>query len=194
MCGRYDLGGGQESDEELEEIIALLNRRPENAAMKQSGEVFPADIVPVIANSRRMRVRPFAMQWGYRLAGGKRVINARSETAWQKPLFQDGIQNRRCLIPAVWYYEWERHDAQKIRHAIRPHGSGLLYMAGIYRSDEAQGRATFAILTREAAPEIAFIHPRMPVMLPREAAQDWLNPRYKAEELLASALGGVPLS
>ena len=84
------------------------------------------------------RPTPFAMQWGYTMLDRKRIINARSETASEKPMFKDGMLQRRCLIPASHYFEWEKREAKKIKYAIRPEGAKLLYMAGIY----AQRRAS----------------------------------------------------
>ena len=77
MCGRYFI---DEDDlaEELERILEELNRKntPEN--LKTSGEIFPSDVVPVLANSRRQDVQPFAMRWGYSYPDSRPVINARS--------------------------------------------------------------------------------------------------------------------
>lgn len=171
----------------MEEIIALLQRRPASS-MKTAGDALPTDTLPVLACSRKMERAAFAMQWGYTVAGGGRVINARSETAAQKPLFQDGIKNRRCLIPAAWYYEWERRGREKVRYAIRPQGKGPAFLAGLYRVDAASGAAQFVVLTREAVGELALIHPRMPVILPTQAHAEWLNPRTDAQGLLREAI------
>ena len=125
MCGRYYIAPDEE-EEDWEEIIAILQRRGETV---KTGEIFPSDTVPVIANSRSMRPTPFAMRWGYLLPNGKRVINARSETAADRALFRDGMCQRRCLIPASNYFEWERKATGKVKYAIRPRQSGLMYMA-----------------------------------------------------------------
>ena len=125
MCGRYYIAPDEE-EEDWEEIIAILQRRGETV---KTGEIFPSDTVPVIANNRSMRPTPFAMRWGYLLPNGKRVINARSETAADRALFRDGMCQRRCLIPASNYFEWKRKAAGKVKYAIRPRQSGLMYMA-----------------------------------------------------------------
>lgn len=177
----------EEDDEELEAIIAALSRRPAGAPPVQTGgDVAPTDVAAVIASSRRLEPGVFAMRWGYAGAGGAPVINARSETAHERPMFADGMKNRRCLIPASWYYEWERRGRERVRYAIRPEGTGLMYMAGVYRVTQAG--AQFAVLTRGAAPDIAFIHPRMPVILPRDALAAWIDPRRDGRELIGWAL------
>ena len=185
MCGRYYLETG-DAGEGMLAILQTLNRR--GVAFK-TGEIFPADTAAVIANSRALRPTPFAMTWGYTLPGGKRLINARSESAAEKPVFREGMLKRRCLIPASCYFEWSRCGKASMKYAIRPEGAGQMYMAGLYRLEE--GRPVFTILTREPAPQIAFIHNRMPVILSRDAAGAWLHLQTPAAEVLAQAAQDV---
>ena len=185
MCGRYHIDDGRD-DVELNGIIEAVNRRAAMEPVKTSGDVFPTDIVPVVASSRSMKPSAFAMRWGYALGDGRRIINARSETAESKPLFRDGMLNRRCAVPATNYYEWERRSRERTKYAIQPAAGGLFYMAGIYRIED--GRPVFTILTREPAESIAFIHDRMPVILPADLVKDWIDPRHQAGEILAHAV------
>ena len=189
MCGRYYIAEDDLSDE-LSRMIDELNRKKTPEGLKTSGEIFPSDIVPVLANSRKQDVQPFAMRWGYAFPNGRPIINARAETAAQKPMFKDGMRQRRCVIPASHYFEWERRGTARTKYAIRPAHADTLYLAGIYHLENHDGVIVpaFTILTRDAAPSIAFIHPRMPVLLPADAAPDWLNPGYNAEEVIAAAL------
>ena len=182
MCGRYYIAE-DDAAEELRQIIEAVNRR--SAGVKTSGEIRPGDTVPVLANSPTLQPGAYAMRWGYTLPDGKLLFNARSETAADKALFQDGMTQRRCLIPATCYFEWERRGKEKIKYAIAPEGSQMLYLAGIYRKED--NRAACTILTREPAESIAFIHNRMPVILPAEAVRDWLNIRYDAADVLKVA-------
>ena len=185
MCGRYWIDDGRESIE-LKEIIEAVNRRVVVEPVKTAGEIFPADIVPVVANNKSMVPTAFAMQWGYTLPDGKRIINARSETAETKQMFKDGMRQRRCAVPATNYYEWERAGKARTKYAIRPADGQLFYMAGIYRIES--GMPVFSILTREPAESIAFIHDRMPVILPHDLVRDWVNPKYRAGEILCHAV------
>ena len=189
VCGRYYIAEDDLSDE-LSRMIDELNRKKTPEGLKTSGEIFPSDIVPVLANSRKQDVQPFAMRWGYAFPNGRPIINARSETAAQKPMFKDGMRQRRCVIPASHYFEWERRGAARTKYAIRPAHADTLYLAGIYHLEKHDGVIVpaFTILTRDAVPGIAFIHPRMPVLLPADAAPDWLNLGYNAEEVIAAAL------
>ena len=100
MCGRYYIAE-EDCAAELQKIIEQLNRR---GAVVKTGEIYPTDTVPVLANNKSMVITPFAMKWGYTLPDGKQIVNARSETAADKPLFRDGMLQRRCLIPATNYF------------------------------------------------------------------------------------------
>lgn len=114
MCGRFFLADSDNSGE-LRGIIDQLNRR---GVTVKTGEIFPTDTVPVLANNRNRCVMPFPMQWGYTLPDGRLLINARSETAGEKPLFQDAMRQHRCLIPATNYFELEKRGREKIKYAI----------------------------------------------------------------------------
>lgn len=183
MCGRYYI---EDDDlvEELQAIIQEVQRKLDEQNKGQiikTGEIFPTDFVPVIANNKQLVPTSFAMKWGYSLPDGKLIINARSETAADKPLFRDGIANRRCLIPASNYFEWEKRGKDKLKYAIRPSGRPMMYMAGVYRIEN--GKAVFSILTREPAEQISFIHDRMPVILPGTVKDAWLDLHRPASEV-----------
>lgn len=168
MCGRYWI---EQDDEELMEIIAQMQRLDVQA--KTEGEIFPGDRVPVLCRSRAGRVRPFAMEWGYLLNDGKRIINARSETAAEKPMFREGMTMRRCLLPMSAYFEWEKREDGKQKYRITPEEKGLHYLAGIYRFEGVKPVCT--VLTTAAANEISFIHHRMPVLIVKGEEENWLS-------------------
>lgn len=190
MCGRYYIAD-EDAAEDLRQIIEEVNRRNSGAdkPVKTSGEIFPTDLVPVLANNRSMQPAAFPMEWGYTLPDGRRIINARSETAHEKGMFKDGLKNRRCLIPASNYFEWEKRDGEKIKYSIRAADSETLYMAGLYRIEG--DKAVFTILTREPAPDIAFIHDRMPLILSGSMKDEWLNLKNDAGEIMRAAMTEV---
>ena len=183
MCGRYYVAS-EDSAAELQQIIDTLQRRLGADAVKL-GEVHPSDQAAVIANNKSKDARAFAMRWGYSFPNSRPIINARSETALTKPLFRDGMLQRRRLVPASYYFGWEHVDGKSFKYAIQPANTKVIYMAGIYHMEHDV--PTFTILTHEVAPDIAFIHDRMPVLLPSEVKSDWLNLGYKADEVIQSA-------
>lgn len=182
MCGRFFVP----KEGEMDGVLAILEELEHKNVLVKRGEVCPGDLAAVLAANRKMEPAAFGMHWGYRLPDGKLVFNTRSETASQKPMFADGMARRRCLIPAEHYFEWQRSQSGKTKFAIAPSDSRGFYLAGLYRME---GTApVFSILTRSPADSIAHIHDRMPVILPQAAMADWLNPRWRGDEILQAAV------
>ena len=189
MCGRYWI---DDQDEIIAKFVSKIAGK--NPGVKTSGEIFPGDSVPVICRSRGGSVKPFAMEWGFSLSGGKKLINARIETADQKPMFRESMQNRRCLLPMSAYFEWEKAGNGKKKHRILPEINGLFCLAGLYRYENDAPKCT--VLTMEAADEIKFIHPRMPVLIPWEHAGNYLRgekPAYQMKMKFQPEYNDLPL-
>lgn len=143
------------------------------------GEIFPTNVVPVITVEA-----PVLMKWGFsRIDGKGQIINARLETADEKPMFKNAYGARRCLIPAGYYFEWQKDGAARRKYAIGT--GGLITMAGIYSRNAGDPLPSFVILTRPAAPEITFIHHRMPVIVPAHVRRKWLADGLDPRELLS---------
>ncbi len=166
MCGRYYIAADERDMAEILEAVEF------GAAVK-TGEVFPSDPAPVLRSGGVIT----AMSWGYPRYDGKGlIINARSETAAEKPTFRRDLAGGRCLVPASWYFEWEKRRGSRIRYRLRPREPGPVWLAALSRR-EPDGTYRFVILTRQAAPGIAFIHDRMPVILPPRTHDAWLHAR-----------------
>ena len=196
MCCRYYiLPKGVEWDPIREgvERSALLPRfRAIGAEPVTEGELRPTDVAPVLAADRQGGARIFPMRWGFAMQGRAPLINARTETAAEKPAFREAWAAHRCAVPASWYYEW-KHDAnpdtgklRKTKYAIRPREEGLTWLCGLYRIEN--GLPAFVILTREPSPDAAFVHDRMPLILPRQAVSDWIRPDADPRALLPRAV------
>lgn len=188
MCGRYNFSKNSSSPMVQKVLENLQSRQVE----VKTGEVNPGDVAAVIASNRKLEPQAFCMKWGYRLPDGKLIFNARSETAAQKAMFADGMRQRRCLIPADCYYEWQKTGQGKQKYQIAPTDANGFFLAGIYRIE--QGRPAFSILTKDPVESIAFIHNRMPVILPNEVMSDWLNPRLNGLEIIDYALSDMQFS
>jgi putative SOS response-associated peptidase YedK len=182
MCGRFYI---EPSIPTLEDLMLQMEKY-DGLPVKTRGDVFPTDIVAArTADGGGADTEHVPMKWGFTAYDKKLIINARSETAFDKPMFRESMRSRRCLIPASGYYEWKRDGKLKVKHRFYLPGD-TLYLAGCWRvesgdetmwdSGPAVGPAPrFVILTRAAAPRLAEIHSRMPVIIPREYAGDWLR-------------------
>ena len=181
MCGRYRFGEGI-WDEDLAVTMAQAVRVAQKfgVKMKTEGEIRPTDIAPVLAPSSRDRtLGAFPMQWGFtHPKRGMLVFNTRMETAQERGMLAGSIDDRRCLVPAECYYEWKKIDPKrKERYTFRAADGSPLFMAGLYiRTSDVRQLPCFTILTQDAQKAIRDLHPRMPVLVPRSRAAEWLSP------------------
>lgn len=199
MCGRYNL---RLTSAELQTFFDLF-RVPEvtpryNIAPLQSVIAIRAEPAGWAADFLRWGLVP---RWADDPAIGSRMINARSESAAEKSAFAAAFQQRRCLIPASGFYEWQplgKHASQPW-HITRVDGRPLIF-AGLWerweRADEV--RETCTILTTSANAFMGLIHERMPVILSLEDARAWLGNSGADPATMASATSdsrpGVTLS
>jgi len=196
MCTRFYV---EPDIEETRELIAEIRGSKladkfvkAGSAILTSGEMRPTNVVPVIAPDRSGKKSVFPMKWGFQIPGRSLIVNARTETAAQKPTFKESWKRRRCIIPASWYFEWEHLTGTNGRkktgdkYMIQPVGSSITWLAGLYRIED--GFPVFAVLTREPTDELRCIHDRMPLIMPKDLIDEWINPEAKAEELVKFAL------
>ena len=183
MCGRYtsrtpaaDLAAYFGVDE----VVA-----PELGARYN---VAPTDETYAVAESSEGR-RLGTFRWGLvpfwakDVKVGAKMINARAEGLLDKPAFRRPFERRRCIIPADGFYEWERVSAKRKQpwYITRADGKPMAF-AGLWESwrpvkgsDEGKVRSC-VIITGEPNEAVARLHDRMPVMLPPEAWDAWLDP------------------
>lgn len=199
MCGRYYVD--TESDLiEIRKIFAEISQRyfgqPALTALR-SGEIAPSQVAPVICpveTENGLKLLPELMQWGF--PEKSLLINARAETAAQKPTFREAVQNHRVLIPATSFFEWQKLDStgkhkQKLRF-FRPE-EPVFYMAGLYRPI-SQGQnplglpGQFVILTGSANSSVAPIHDRMPLVVPHALLRRYLQDEQTARMILNSSI------
>ena len=111
------------------------------------------------------------------------AINARSESVHEKPTFKSAFRSNRCLLPATGYYEWASELGKyktKQPIYISRDDNKLLVFTGIFQSwTSPSGRViqSVSIITRQAVGQLALVHSRMPVFLPRDRWADWMNPK-----------------
>lgn len=163
--------------------------------LKTEGEIRPTDMVPVIAPDRSGKRTVYPMVWGFPTKGAP-VYNCRIESAAQKPLWKDAWASHRCIVPASYYFEWEHFPdpSGKTRTGrkflIQPKGSPITWLAGLYRIEEFRDLKypVFAVMTREPSDELRRIHDRMPLVLPEQSIDAWIQPDGKPEDVARAAL------
>jgi putative SOS response-associated peptidase YedK len=118
------------------------------------------------------------------------TLNARSETAFEKPSFRESISRRRCLVPASGFFEWRTLNGKKYPYFIRLKDEPVFSMAGIWDEwvDVSTGEIvnSFSILTTAANPLMEMIHntkKRMPVILPGAQEAEWLKEDLSQENI-----------
>ncbi len=122
------------------------------------------------------------MFWGVR-PYGRSLINARIETVKEKAMFSRLVEDRRCLVPATGFYEW---DSKKHPHLFHVNDGEVFSMAALYTD-----RKEVIILTRESEDPVKDIHPRMPCIIERERESEWFN--SSVDDALSSIGSSPPL-
>ncbi len=142
-------------------------------------DIHPNDMAPVILSNQGM-LTVDDLQWGFPQHTGKGLlINARAESALQKPSFSESMLYRRCIIPARHFYEW---DPQKNKVTFRRSDTAVLFMAGCYNLFP-DGRR-FTILTTRANASMEPVHDRMPLILEPDEVAEWFASTERARILL----------
>jgi putative SOS response-associated peptidase YedK len=106
------------------------------------------------------------------------TINARAETVADKPAYRAAFRQRRCLIPATGFYEWQQQGDAKTPHYIRLQGGGLFAFAGLWEhwEHEDQTLDSCTLIVTTANRLMAPIHARMPAILDPVQYAAWLDP------------------
>lgn len=126
---------------------------------------------------------------------GQRMINARSESAARKPAYRAAMRYRRCIVPATGFYEWQKRGSRKQPLFITLHDEPLMGLAGLWetwQSPDGSELDTCTILTCQPNDFMAQIHNRMPVILPREQYDAWLDPQMQDGGQAADLLQPYP--
>jgi putative SOS response-associated peptidase YedK len=179
MCGRFSQG------EPSRQVSDYFGAYPDDDLPDGLWNVPPTERIRIVVQRDGDRVLTGA-RWGFTPAwsdGARSWINARSETAAASPAFGPALRATRCVIPADAFYEWDRSASPRQPYAIGPARDGtLLPLAGIWSPAPDHGM-TAAILTTRPNELVAPIHGRMPVVLPLNLVDAWLDPGATMSEL-----------
>ncbi len=180
MCGRYRLSRRKQIIEEHFDTEAW------DDDWSPRYNIAPTQPVPVIRQHPKEPIRQLSsMKWGLiphwakDASGAASTINARSETAAEKPAFSDPMRYRRCLIPADAFYEWKRNGTSKQPYCFEVNDGEMFAFAGLWDGwKNAEGRwiKTCSILTTTPNAVASAIHDRMPVIVHPDGYDLWLDP------------------
>lgn len=175
MCGRYYID--EDMAREIEKVIRQAEGKEAGSGIAlRTGDIHPTETAPVLAISEQglcCRLQ----RWGF--PGQQLIINARSETVWEKKMFRESVEHRRIVIPAAWFYEWSRN---KEKNTFYRENQPVLFMAGFYNRYQDEDR--FVILTTGANASMQPVHDRMPLILEPDEIMPWIGEPGQTESLL----------
>lgn len=194
MCGRYGFG----TPARLGELPLGVDVAAALPGLAARWNVTPSQLVPLVRETpagrealmARWGLVPF---WAKDPAIGNRLANARGDTVATKPAFRAAFAQRRGLMPADLFYEWQVLDGVKVKQpwCIRMPGEGPFAMAALWEAWRPQGEpeamplVTCCLITTEPNSTMQPIHDRMPVILEPTDYEAWLDPATSAATLQA---------
>jgi putative SOS response-associated peptidase YedK len=193
MCGRFVITSAPEA------LRKLLGYK-EQPNFPPRYNIAPTQPIPVVRLDQGERHFTL-MRWGLILSWVKDpkqfalLINARLEGIAEKPSFRAAMKRRRCLIPADGFYEWQKRGKTKQPYFIRARNRAPFAFAGLWETwaDRDGGEIeTAAIVTCAANKTLAPVHERMPVIVPPEHYDAWLDSDKNEAKQAAALIGPAP--
>ncbi|MEO3923069.1 SOS response-associated peptidase [Micromonosporaceae bacterium B7E4] len=179
MCGRYA------TTRSAADLSALFEAFDETGGrLAADYNVAPTDPVPIVrvcpdSGGPLLSVARWGLlpHWAKDTRGAARMINARAETVATTRAYAHAFARRRCLVPADGWYEWVRQDGGKQAYFMTPRDGGVLAFAGLWSVWHGAGDPllTSSVVTTAALGELALVHDRMPLLLPRQRWSEWLD-------------------
>ena len=198
MCGRFTLSSPGE-------VLAALFELAEVPEITPRYNIAPTQSVVAVHASEGTGRHCEMMHWGLipswadDPAIGARMINARAETVATKPSFRSAFRQRRCLVVADGFYEWQKTERRKQPHYICLRGGRPFAFAGLWENWESRDSASTpasirscTIITTEPNELVAPLHNRMPVILAPDDYPQWLDTDIRSPERLAPLLTPYP--
>jgi putative SOS response-associated peptidase YedK len=193
MCGRYSISVSRPELAEYLKKYYQIEVLPEAINLPRYNIAPSEDVVSLISDGLKYRVG--LLKWGfvpeYAHDEKKAIINARSETIDKLFSFKKSFQERRCVLIADGFFEWERSTSTKTPYRFALKNRKLFGFAGLWSvfTDES-GKKTYTttIITAKANSLVEGVHDRMPVILDEEKVKIWLDPNIKDQEALKHIL------
>jgi putative SOS response-associated peptidase YedK len=194
MCGRFTLTASREALHNLFPLFDLPDLEPRYNVAPTQG------VLAVRQQAGTNQPEATTLHWGLVPSWaddakiGNRLINARAETAPDKPAFRSAFRQRRCLIVADGFFEWQKVDRRKQPYLFRLREGGPFAFAGLWeRWDRGeQPVESCTVLTTTANALVKPVHERMPVILSPDDFARWLDPRVQKDPELVELLRPFP--
>jgi putative SOS response-associated peptidase YedK len=197
MCGRFVQ---TTSAQRLATLFGAVDTTGD--ALRPRHNVAPSTPVPAVIRGDERRLGllrwGFVPPWARDPDSGPRPINARSEGAAASRLFAPSLGRRRAVVPVDAWYEWTDEDGARQPWLIRPAVDAPASVAALWSTwrasdagPDAAPLGTVALLTTEAEGEAATVHHRMPLTVPDDLLEDWLDPSVQDGAILIGALRAV---
>lgn len=187
MCGRYYIDDAAVweirkfaekwevvTDSSLEDVFSLKG--------KNRIDIHPSEF-GLVMWLQENSIRASQMKWGFPSdSKSGLLINARAESVLERPTFRPSFLQRRCVLPAAGFYEWnDKKEKNTFWNPKKP----IIYLAGIYDLRENESR--FVILTTQANEAMREVHDRMPLILEEQEVEIWIRDEESAEKLLGKS-------
>jgi putative SOS response-associated peptidase YedK len=195
MCGRFSLSCSAEQIAEIFQLSEIPELTPRY-------NIAPTQLIATVSQNYKSENRQLNwMRWGLIPSWAKdkkmgaKLINARVETVTEKPSFRQAIRQRRCLILADGFYEWQTKKDQKQPYYFHLEEHQPFAFAGLWerwKSPEKEEIISCTILTTEAHEEMRSIHHRQPIIIPENLSSQWLNPQLTEPQEILPLLVSQP--
>lgn len=199
MCGRVTL---KTSPQKIAKKFGVLLSREQEEGTRPRYNITPGQGLLTVWDDRDAGWRMadyfhwgLVPRWATDVKIGFQLINARSETAAEKPSFRHAMRYRRCLFPVDGFYEWRREGKLKEPHYFQVDDGALFGIAGlweVWQSPDGSEILSCSILTTSPNERMAEIHDRMPVILDPADYDRWLDPALQHAEEVADLLKPFP--
>jgi putative SOS response-associated peptidase YedK len=200
MCGRFVQTS---SAERLAERFAAFDTT--DGGLQPRRNVAPATVIPAVIDAGQRRLGllrwGFVPSWSRTPEAGPRPINARIEGAHDSRLFATALARQRCIVPLDAWYEWTDEDGARQPWLLQPRADAPVSAAALWSTWRSPDSArherplgTVALLTTEATGDAATIHHRMPLTVPDDSLDAWLDPSAPADTILIDTLRSTTIA
>ncbi len=171
MCGRFGLTTN--INEIINRYRILENSKGKTIDIYKRKEIFPSERLVTITKSGLIE-----LSWGMKTSvNSNLIINSRIENVIGKKYFYNDFKHRRCIVPANYFFEWDKINVSSAKYKIYDKNNKIFSMAGIYRYIEDRDKiyGFVSLLTRASVDNMARIHNRSPIILEKNFEEMYLK-------------------